>query len=73
MKIKDLRKKSTKDLEKEATKLRDAIAKAEVDKYTTEEKNRKLQRNQRKYLARVLTVLNDADAEVTEEKKEEAT
>ena len=72
MKIKDLRKKSQKDLEKEAIKLREAIAKAEADKFTTEDKNFKKQRNQRKDLARVLTLLNEeepAQAETEEKEK----
>ena len=72
MKIKDLRKKSTADLEKEATKLREAIAKAEADKFSTDDKNFKKQRNQRKDLARVLTLLNEdepAPAETEEKEK----
>ena len=59
MKIKDLRKKSTKDLEKEATKLRDAIAKTQMEKFSSEDTNYKKQRNQRRDLARILTVLNE--------------
>ena len=58
-KTKDLRKKSQKDLEKEATKLRDSIAKTAVERYSTDDKNYKKMRNQRKELARILTVLNE--------------
>ena len=74
MKIKDLRKKSVAELEKEATKLRDAIAQTQVDKYVTEDKNVKKQRNQRKDLARVLTVMNEeskTEADTADDKKED--
>lgn len=59
MKIKDLRKKNLKDLEKEAIKLRESIAKSEVDKFGTDDKNVKKRRNLRRDLARVLTIINE--------------
>ncbi len=69
MKIKDLRKKSPKDLEKEAIKLRDEIAKTEMEKFTSDDKNYKKQRNQRRDLARILTLLNTDQEEAAEDKK----
>ncbi len=76
MKIKDIRKKSEKDLEKEVAKLREAIAKAEFEKFSTDDKDVKKQRNQRRDLARMLTVLNEdtdetSTKEVPTDKKED--
>jgi len=71
LKIKDLRKKSEKDLSKEASKIREEIAKIATAKYATEVKDVKKQRNLRKDLARVLTALNEDNQEVVEDKKED--
>lgn len=59
MKINDLRKKAPKDLAKQADNLRESIAKAENEKFTTDDKNVRKQRNQRKDLARILTLLKE--------------
>lgn len=76
MKIKDIRKKSEKDLIKEETRLREALAKTQVDRYTTEDKNNKKTRGMRRDLARVLTVLNEeveasTDEDANDNKKED--
>ncbi len=74
MKIADLRKKSDKDLEKDIAKLRDDIAKTQVEKFASDDKNYKKQRNQRRDLAQMLTVLNETTeepAKETADKKED--
>lgn len=72
MKAQDLRKKTPKALEAEAAKLREAIAVSEMEKYSTDDKNYKKQRNQRRDLARILTVLNEENESAkTDDKKEE--
>lgn len=69
MKIKDLRKKSSKDLQKEAEKLRAEIAASGVNTFTTEDKNVKKVRNARKDLARILTLLNEKPVEADDQTK----
>lgn len=57
--VKDLRKKSDSQLQKQADSLRLKIASARVDTIVTDNKNTKSMRNMRRELARVLTILNE--------------
>ena len=67
MKLTDMRKKKTVNLEKHAAKLREDIALARRERYTKDVSNSKVILALRKELARTLTVLN----EQTDEKEEE--
>lgn len=59
MKIADIRKKSTQDLTRESTQLRDEIAQMRRQFYSGEVTNVRAIRSKRKDLARVMTVLGE--------------
>jgi len=59
MKIADIRKKSTQDLARESTQLRDEIAQMRRRLYSGEVTNVRAIRSKRKDLARVMTVLGE--------------
>ena len=59
MKIADIRKKSTQDLTRESTQLRDEIAQMRRRLYSGEVTNVRAIRSKRKDLARVMTVLGE--------------
>ncbi|MBI2009075.1 50S ribosomal protein L29 [Candidatus Saccharibacteria bacterium] len=59
MKIADIRKKSTQDLTRESTELRDEIAQMRRRLYSGEVTNVRAIRSKRKDLARVMTVLGE--------------
>ena len=59
MKIADIRKKSTQDLTRESTQLRDEIAQMRRRLYSGEVTNVRAIRSKRKDLARVMTVLSE--------------
>ena len=59
MKIADIRKKSTQDLTRESTELRDEIAQMRRRLYSGEVTNVRAIRSKRKDLARVMTVLSE--------------
>ena len=70
VKMKDLIKKSPEQLDKMAAELRIKIAETEKQKFSNDDKNYKKQRNQRRELARILTVRNQpaSQTEKTEAK-----
>ena len=57
MKVSDMRDKSTADLAKHATKLREQIAKNLQEQLTTDSRNTKQRRNLKRELAQTLTVM----------------
>lgn len=69
MKIADIRKKKTADLEKELAKLEAQLRDAPVEKITKDEKNYKLSRNVRKDIARIKTVLTEQAGQPVDEKE----
>ena len=69
MKVKDIVKKSDKELEKAISSAREELASFKRERYVSDERNVRKARNLRRDLARMLTVAQDRSSEEIEEEE----